>query len=155
MREAIQGVEVHFSGVGFPEPERSFALIQMCSESAASSASVLACLCFPPRSRKDLIPHASHALVPAVGLSSTWSFGILEFGVSVGGGGFTSCLLAGRGLGLEQFRAHSIWSSRRIYQSPLSSPLSRRLATDGLRNEVREPKQRSSHVFGWSSSFWL
>lgn len=86
MREAIQGVEVHFSGVGFPEPERSFALIQMCSESAASSASVLACLCFPPRSRKDLIPHASHALVPAVGLSSTWSFGILEFGVSVGGG---------------------------------------------------------------------
>lgn len=87
MREAIQGVEVNFSGVGFPEPERSFAFIQMCSESAASSASVLACLCFPPRSRKDLIPHASHALVPVVGLSSTWSFGVLEFGVSVGGRG--------------------------------------------------------------------
>lgn len=94
VREAIQREEVDFSGAGFPEPERSFALVQMCSESAASSASVLACLCFPPRSRKDLIPHASRALVPVVGLSSTWSF--QRLGISAGG--FHQLAMGGRRL---------------------------------------------------------
>lgn len=46
---------------------------EMVSASAASSASALACLDVPPRSRKDLKPRASHPLEPVLGLLSTWA----------------------------------------------------------------------------------